>query len=126
MYPIPYYPFYPGTVGEIPSAVTRDVTTFQQALRKFAPFLIAVAALLILIGVYIKFLDPVLLRRRLLKQRDAIVRLGYLQVAGKKMTGPKAQKWVNEQLAAASDFMEDPMFDIEAIRPGKQALVKED
>jgi hypothetical protein len=116
IYPMFYNQPYPTTVG---------APTYNQVIQKWGPWFAALLVLVAVISIYVRLIDPKLLRDKLLKQRQMIIKLGYLEVAGKRMTGPQAQDWVNKQLSASGDMFEDPLFDVENIRPGKQALWKD-
>ncbi len=76
--------------------------------------------------IWIKIIDPIILRNRVLRQRDSIIRMGYVSIGSKKMKPAAAQKWANEMLSSMGDFAEDPMFDPESIKPGKSAYSKGD
>ena len=60
-----------------------------------------------------------------MRQRDSIIKMGYVNIGTKKMKPAEAQKWANEMFSSMGEFAEDPMFDPESIKPGKSATSKD-
>ncbi len=108
----------PATVGAAP--------TFSEFLGIFkSPWFWIPVGLLAVGLIWIKIIDPILLRNRVLRQRDAIIKMGYANMGTKKMKPGEAQKWANEMFISMGDFAEDPLFDPESIKPGKTAFSKD-
>lgn len=104
-----------GTVGQ----------TFEQFMSIFkSPWFWIPVGILAVVLIWIKIIDPILLRNRVLRQRDAIIKMAYVNAGTKKMKPAEAQKWANDMLSAMGDYAEDEMFDPESIKPGKSALSK--
>lgn len=113
MYTYPYY-LYPYTVGE----QNTNTLTFQSMVKKVVPWVAVTLVGILAIWFYMRVFYTHQHVKRTMRQRDAIIYLGYLKVAGKAMTGPEAQKWVNEQLASMSSMYEDEVFDPESFQLG--------
>ena len=105
------------TVGAAPT--TQDVMSWA------IPVGLGVLGLFIVITVYVKFIDPLRHRERLMKQREALIKLAYHDVIAGDKSGEEARDWLLKQFASASSMYEDPLYDVEGIRAGEEVLYNE-